>query len=86
MMPIVALCHSEAVCRQLMVYWNITPAKVPLCRSMQRLLRVADKSLARAGITADDGCYVVVAGSSRQPGRTDSMQLRALNPEPRPRP
>jgi pyruvate kinase len=78
-MPIVALCHTPAVCRQLMVYWNIMPMKVPLCRTLPRMGRVADASVRRAGITDGDSLYVVVAGSSRQPGQTDSLQLRRLD-------
>ena len=81
MMPIVAMCHDAAVCRHLMVYWNITPVMVPLCRTAARMGRVADNSVRRAGI-GRDGYYVVVAGSSREPGRTDSIQLRQLDDAP----
>jgi pyruvate kinase len=81
--PIVALCGNSDICRQLMVYWNIKPLKAPVCRSINRLLRVAGESVVKLGCGKPGDEYVLVAGSSVKPGRTDWVKACTIRKQSR---
>ena len=80
--PIVALCSNNDICRQLMVYWNIKPLRVPMCRSSNRLLRVANERVLLSGCGKTGDEFVLVAGSSTKPGRTDWIKACIVQQTP----
>ena len=76
--PILALCINVDVARQLMVYWNIKTVTVPECKSMKRMLSLADKKVLESNCGKSGDSYVLIAGTPGQSGKTDFLHVRKL--------
>lgn len=76
LMPMLALCSDARYARQLMLYWNMRTALVPVCTSRHEQLRAAEAAMMAAGIVKRGDVYVVVSGSSLQSGGTNWLEVR----------
>jgi len=76
MMPILALCSEVERARPLMLYWNMRTALVPVCRTREEQLLVAERAMMGAGIVKRGEVYVVVSGSSMKSGGTNWVEVR----------
>ena len=76
--PILALCTNIDVARQLMVYWNIKTITVPECKTLKRMIKLADEKVkeANCGKTGDN--YVLIAGTPGESGKTAFLHVRKL--------
>ena len=77
-MPILALCTNVDVARQLMVYWNIKTSTVPNCKTLNRMLALADKKVLETNCGKPGDKYVLIAGTPGQSGKTDMIHVRTL--------
>lgn len=81
-MPIVALCSDRRIGRQLQLYWNVRTAEVPVCKSRQEQLGLADRVVREERIVREGGMYLVVSGSSLRSGGTNWMEVRVAGVKP----
>ncbi len=77
-MPILALCTNKNVARQLKLYWNITAVSAPICKTRQRLFKIAKENVLQAGFGKTGDNYVIIAGESSDPGKTNWVQAKEI--------
>jgi len=77
-MPILALCKNKNVSRTLKMYWNIVAQPAPVCKTRARLLKVAKETVLKSGFGNLGDNYVIIAGESSDPGKTNWVQAKKL--------
>ena len=77
-MPIIALCTNKNVARQLKLYWNITALIAPICKTRQRLFKIAKENVLQSGYGKAGDNYVIIAGESSDPGKTNWVQAKEI--------
>ena len=76
--PILSLCTNVDVARQLMVYWNIKTVTVPECKTLKRMITLADQKVLEANCGKPGDDYVLIAGAPGQSGKTAFLPVRKL--------
>ena len=76
--PILALCTNVDVARQLMVYWNIKTITIPECKTLKRMVNLADKKVLESNCGKSGDNYVLIAGAPGESGKTAFLHVRKL--------
>ncbi len=77
-MPILALCTNKNVARLLKLYWNITAVSAPICKTRRRLFKIARENVLQSGFGKTGDNYVIIAGESSDPGKTNWVQAKEI--------
>ena len=81
--PVVAVTFSEAVMRQLSLYWGVQPRVLEFDRDPDRMLETVDSQLRDQGCIASGDRVVVVSGkASSTAGTTNQMLLHVAGEHP----
>jgi len=76
--PIVGLSAREETLRRMALYWGVAPAKIPGCKTVQRLLREGESALLRQRLAKKGDVVVILVGSTLLPGTTNAMNIHLI--------
>jgi len=69
---------ANAVMRRMALYWGVAPAKIPGCKTVQRLLREGESALLRQRLAKKGDVVVILVGSTLLPGTTNAMNIHLI--------
>ncbi|HEX9427213.1 MAG TPA: pyruvate kinase, partial [Candidatus Polarisedimenticolia bacterium] len=75
---IIAIAPSEAVRRQMALYWGVRPLAMTLHRSTDRMLTDGDRAIMARRLLSRGQRVVVVSGTSPRAGATNLMKIHRL--------
>jgi len=77
--PIMAFTHREEIRRRLPLLWGVTPMKIPRIRSLDPLIKAAERTLVREGAVSRGDTIAFVAGTPLdRPGTTNLIQFLVI--------
>jgi len=76
--PIFAFTPNEEVCRQLGLYWGVSPFRIDFRRNADETIASAEKFLRRNKLAASGNRMVIVSDVTMGRAMIDSIQLRVL--------
>lgn len=73
--PVVGLCPDERVCRRMMLYYGVTPLRVPRPDNLDAMLQTVDRALQERGLASPGDLIVLLAGTRLEPSRATNALL-----------
>ncbi len=61
-----------------MIYWNIKTITVPECKTLKKMINLADKKVIEANCGKSGDSYVLIAGTPGESGKTAFLHVRKL--------
>ncbi len=76
---IIVATHSDKVKRQLMLSWGVTPLQMPVCRTIDELIRRCMLAIKHQKLAEDGARIIVVAGQPvGAPGNVNMVKIHTL--------
>jgi pyruvate kinase len=73
--PVYAFAHRDSVCNRLNLYWGVHPTGCERVRSVEEMLRHAERTLMDKGLLAAGQIMAIISGTRGASGSTNLMRL-----------
>ncbi|HZU42904.1 MAG TPA: pyruvate kinase alpha/beta domain-containing protein, partial [Terriglobales bacterium] len=73
--------HVQPVCNRMNLFWGVHPVKYPPARSVEEMVREAERELMRRGVVKPGDVVAVAAGTRMASGSTNFLRLHVVTPD-----
>jgi pyruvate kinase len=77
--PVVAVTHEEAVCRQLALWWGVVPVRAELSESSDELLVQGEARLKAEGLARAGDTILILSGHSNIAAATNMLRVHEVS-------